>query len=93
MIFKKKEECKLEKEIGSILEYLEGQSPESDEYAKAMDNLDKLVKLKAVAKPKVGKEVIITVAGNLIGIVAILGFEKANILTSKALSMIIKPKF
>jgi hypothetical protein len=49
--------------------------------------------LKAANKPNtVSADTIVTVAGSLAGILAVLSYEHVNVVTSKAMSFIIKPK-
>jgi hypothetical protein len=44
-------------------------------------------------KPRgVSKDVLAPVVGNLVGIMAILSHERMNVITTKAMSLIIKPK-
>ena len=69
----------------------------SEEYTAAVANLKVLVECRAIEdqieKPwRPSADVVATVAGNIFGIIAILGFEKANVITSKGLALVIKPK-
>lgn len=67
--------------------------PTSNEYATIVDQLDKLYKMRITTKPQpVPLEALIAVGGNLIGIVSIIGFERANVLTSKALGFVLKSR-
>lgn len=99
-MFKKHQRDKrteLEKEIDTIIKSLRDMDEETDEYKETVSILDKLVglddkikKSKKDNKNKVSKDTIAVVVGNLAGILLILNFEKANVITSKALSFIIK---
>lgn len=63
----------------------------SDQYAARMDEINKLYKLKEqTASKPVSKDTLILVAGNLIGIFAILYHEQAHVITTKALGFVIK---
>ncbi len=65
--------------------------PHSDEYSKMLDQLTKLYKLKEVDLPKqISPDTVLLVAGNLVGIVLILGYERANVLTSRAVNFVMK---
>jgi len=85
----------LEAAITKALIELQKHEPYSTEYIKALEQIEKLYKLRA-PKPELQKPVsidaILAVAGNLAGIVLILGYERAHVLTSKALGQIIKPR-
>lgn len=65
--------------------------PDTDEYPKMVEQLTKLHKLKESETPKrLSPDVVATVAGNLAGILLILQYERANVITSKALSFVLK---
>lgn len=80
----------LEKVIDDVLSKLENLEPTSDEFAKIVDQLDKLYKMLPKKEPSVKPEALIAVAGNLAGILAILNFERAGVITSKALGFVMK---
>jgi excinuclease UvrABC nuclease subunit len=62
---------------------------DQEEYAKMLDQLTKLYKLKETeSRERVSKDTLVLVTANLIGIVLILGYEKANVITTKALSFV-----
>lgn len=83
----------LEKEIDSILARMSGELPDTDDYAKMADQLVKLYKLKEVdSKRKLSPDALAAVAGNLIGILVIIGYEHKNVITSKALSFVMKSR-
>lgn len=72
-------------------------SPDSEEFALMVTNMDTLYKLKEVdAKIKSAKHEKIslwaTVAANILGIGMIVGHERASVVTSKALSFVMKLK-
>ncbi|QED11538.1 membrane protein [Arthrobacter phage Qui] len=85
----------LEEAITKALLELKDHQPYSTEYIKALEQIEKLYKLRA-PKPELQKPVsldtVLTVAGNIAGIVIILGYERAHVITSKAFSLIIKPR-
>ena len=83
----------LENIIDSVLTELNSVNADSDEFAKMVDQLEKLYKIKDTQKPdRVKMDTLLPVVGNLFGIVAILGFERAHVVTSKALSFVLKTK-
>lgn len=85
----------LEEAITKALQELQNHQPYTTEYIKALEQIEKLYKLRA-PKPELQKPVsldtVLTVAGNLAGIVIVLGYERAHVLTSKAFGLIIKPR-
>lgn len=82
----------LQTAIDKVLVELDTKTPGTDEYATLVEQLDKLMKIKVTEKPvdKLSKDTLTTVLGSLAGIVAIIGFERANIITSKALGFVLK---
>ena len=83
------EKTKLESAIDDLLDQMSNFSGDDSEYAKMADQLEKLYKLKAIDKPdRVDANTLAVVAGNLAGIILIVGYERANVVTSKALSFI-----
>jgi FixJ family two-component response regulator len=86
------EKSGLEQAIDKALNEMKTFSAEEDEYAKIVEQLDKLYALKELEKPeRVSKDTLATIAANLIGIVLIVGYERTNIVTSKALNFLKVP--
>lgn len=67
---------------------------ETDEdYAKILSLLERLEKLKKeVYEPKLDPNKTLAVAANLAGIIAVLNYEQAHVIGSKALSLVMKVK-
>jgi len=65
---------------------------DSDEYTKMVNNLEVLMKARSYDKDqtKVSKDTLWTVGGSIVGIVVLVGYEHAHIITSKALGFIVK---
>jgi hypothetical protein len=84
----------LDTAIDNLISEMQGYDAHSEEYQKMASNLRTLMEAKAMEpKPdKVSANTMAVIAGNLIGIVLILGFEKSNVLTSKSLNFVIRPK-
>lgn len=81
----------LEKTIDELIVAMTKVDKNTPEYTKMVDNLDTLYKLKALDKPeRVSRDTLAIVAGNFAGVLLIVGFERANVLTSKALSTLLK---
>lgn len=82
----------LDEQIDAVLEDMKQYGPTSPEYPELMKHLDKLYELKTKDKSKpVSKDTVIMVAGNLLGILLILGYERTNVMSTKAFTQIIRP--
>lgn len=86
-----KKQTNLEKEIDNVLEKMATTDKNSDEYNKMARNLELLFNAKSKEKDRrISNDTIAIVAANILGIVLILGYEKANVITSKALGFVIR---
>lgn len=92
--FWKNDTAPIDEEIARAIEHLSELDPESEEYAKAISDLDTLSRIKERVSPtdKLRKETIVSATANILGIGMILGYEKFNVLSSKALGFVIRPK-
>ena len=87
------EKSGLEEVIDAVQDRLLKEDPPSDEFAKTVDQLDKLYKIKTSSREdRVSKDVLLTVVANLAGIGMILGYERANVVASKALGFVLKSR-
>lgn len=97
-MFLKREPAKYERMLESELERSirrMGMTTEIDsqEYIKLLTATERLQKMLNHNQPSpVSREVMLTVAGNLVGILFILKHEWAHPITSKALSFVIRPR-
>lgn len=83
----------LQKEIDRVLTLMSEAHPTSTEYADLTASLDSLYKLKeSASKNRVSKDTMAVVAGNLAGILMIVGHEKAHVVTSKAIGFVMKAR-
>lgn len=81
----------LEKNINDLHRELDAMMGDSEEYAKTVDQLTKLYAIKEQDAPKrIPREAWVALAGNLGGILVIVGHERANVVTSKALGFVSK---
>jgi len=89
------EPTRLDKAIDRILEKMEDEEPDSTEYTYLVKTLTLLYEIRPEIKPnpRISPDTVLTIAGNLAGIILILSFEKAHVVTSKALGFVIKSKF
>lgn len=83
----------LDNAIDEALAQLSTVTVDSDEYSDMLTQITRLHKLKEQpASKRVSPDTLVLVAGNLAGIVLILGYERAHVVTSKALSFVLKAK-
>jgi hypothetical protein len=85
----------IDEAIDRVLETMKETEPDSDEYGFLIARLDKLHSIKIAEKVnqnRVSADAVVTIAANLFGIILILGFERAHVVTSKALGFVMKPK-
>lgn len=90
-VFTKKpgEPTELDPVIGRLLELMANEDPNTEEYSKMTDQLIKLYKLKAETAPKrVSADTWALIVANLAGIILIIGHERANVITTKALAFV-----
>lgn len=78
----------------SAIEALKDHQPDSDEYGVILSRVETLHDMNRTAKSdsQVSPETKATIAANLIGIAMILNFERANIVTSKAVGFILRAR-
>lgn len=90
-IRKPKPPSALDNAIDRVHLELRTHDPVSDEYAQAVNQLEKLHKMKvAETRAPVSKDVLVTAGANLAGIGIIIGYEHAHVVVSKALSFVLK---
>jgi len=90
-LFKKDKRTNLEREIDSVLAIMSVWTPKSKEYTTMVENLEKLYKMKTESRvQKIKPDTIALLAGNLLGIVLILTYERTNVITTKALNFVTK---
>lgn len=83
----------LQKEIDRTLVQLKSHSPTTEEYGTIVDRLVKLYQMNEKDQPSsVSPDTMILVAANLLGIALIIRHEHANVITSKALGFVQKPR-
>ena len=67
---------------------------DDEELARRVDQLSKLCKMQETRSPawRVSPDTLALIAANLLGIVIVVAYEHAHVVTSKAFSSVIKPK-
>lgn len=89
---KSKADMLLEGEIESVLRHLSVTAVDTPEYSKTVEHLTDLYALKGKTPDRVQKDTMALIAGNLMGILMILKHERMDIITSKALSFVIRTR-
>lgn len=85
------EDAALEQVIALALKNLDQYSIDSKEYSDAVASIAKLYALKTPPVPsRISPDTLAIVLGNLAGILVIVGAERSTILTSKAISFVMK---
>lgn len=93
MFTKTETESMLDAEIQSALLELEGKDKNSEDYGTILERISKLHKLKAEERPKqLSPDTVLVVAANILGIVMLTRYERENVISSKALNFILKPR-
>lgn len=83
----------LESELDRTLRNLRAEMPNTEEYAKTLSLVERLNQMVDKEKPSsVSKDTLLTVGANLLGIILILKHEHANVITTKALGFIMRPR-
>ena len=87
------EKSLLDLAIEDVFREMAVMNADSVEYAKMVKQLEKLYKMRKADKPEsVSRDTMAIIIGNLIGIVIIVGYERTNIVTSRALNFITKAR-
>lgn len=83
----------LDEAINRVLSRMQYLEPDSEEYGTLVQRLDKLYSMKnSSSNNRISADAMITVGANLLGIILILGYERAHVVTSKALGFVVKSK-
>lgn len=93
MSFLKPEPTALDEAIAEVFSNMQGFTADAPEYKAMVKQLEKLYKIRSHDKTNRVKFVdVLPVIGNLAGIVAILGYERTHIITSKAIAFVMKTR-
>ena len=88
---KNPENTVLEDTIRSLYIHMQEVEVDTKEYLRMVDQMIKLNQLSDNRNPKpVSNDTLVLVAGNLLGIVLILSYENARVITSRAIGFVLK---
>jgi len=83
----------VDNQIKAILDEMELVGVNSDRYPVLMTYLERLDELKTKQRrTPISRDTIVTVAGNLLGILLIVAYEQKHVMTSKGFNQLMKPK-
>ena len=82
----------LDKAIEDLLYQMSTYDGFTNEFVVMADQLTKLYAIKEKKKDRVSLDTMVTVGGNLASILLIVNYEQANVLTSKALGLLLRTK-
>lgn len=89
----KTEPTSLELEIDAFLLEMKDVPKDSEKYSAMADQFIKLYKLKEVdnnSKKTVSADALVNLAGSLLGILAVINYERIHVVTTKALGFVSK---
>ena len=90
---RKAQPTELEKVYDEAVLKLNDHVPTSDEYDKILDRVTRLHKVKQEeSAPSVSRDTLALIAANLVGIGLIITHEHTNVIATKAMSLVLKPK-
>lgn len=73
-----------------LIEELMIHDPDSREFNNAMAHLERIKSLQETETRRISPDTMAIVAGNLLGILIMVGYERAHVMTSKSLSMLLR---
>jgi hypothetical protein len=82
----------LDFQIDKAIRALNGYEIGSEEYVKILDTLSTLYKMKEENTSSVSKDTLAVIGANLLGILLIIQHENVNVITSKAMNLVMKPR-
>lgn len=91
-MFRSQTQSLLDQELNSVLRELKHHGVDSEEYAKILDSAVTLHKMREVEKSSyVSKDTLAVIAANLLGIFMVIKHENVNVITSRAMNLLMKP--
>jgi hypothetical protein len=83
----------LDEPIERVLTDMNTYGPDSEEYPKLVDHLERLTRMKAEeSRQRVSPDTMAIVLGNLLGILVIVAYEQKHVMVSKGLGFVLRTK-
>jgi|JI9StandDraft_1071089.scaffolds.fasta_scaffold441265_2 methylthioribose-1-phosphate isomerase len=82
----------LDKALDSAYTMLHNTEEDTELYAQILDQIVKLNKMKNENSSSVSKDTLALIGANLAGILLIITHEHTNVIATKAMSLVVKPK-
>lgn len=89
----KRKRSELDEAIDLVLASMKEFGPENEEFAQFVKYLDGLMKIKAQEekrRSRIDPNTVLIVAGNILGILAIVAYEQKHVMASRALTFVNK---
>ena len=88
-----KKETQVDFAVNKAFRTLNSHEPESPEYAKILDQIVKLHKMQMEETSKfVSKDTLALIGANLAGLLMVIKHENVNVITSRAMGLLLKPR-
>lgn len=79
--------------IDRIIRQMDTVMPDSEEYSKLLTNLERLMNLRSEEpRNRISADTLAIVCGNLIGILIIVSHERAHVVASRGLQLLLRTK-
>jgi ABC-type enterochelin transport system permease subunit len=92
-LFERSQTSNLEDEMNAVLENMSKIGVNSQEYSQMVGYLEKLSEVRVRSRaPRISRDTIALIAGNLAGLIMILIYEQKHVLTTKVLNRTIQPR-
>jgi hypothetical protein len=83
----------LDDQIAAVLKSMTTAGPDSEEYPKLLEHLERLHQIKTKSRrDPVSLDTVVSTAGTLLGILAIVAYEQKHVMVSKGFGWIPRPK-
>lgn len=89
--FKSGATAQLDALIDDVMLRMANEDEVSDEYLKLTARLKSLTELRANTRPRISRDTLALCLTNLAGIIIIVGYEHAHVMTSKAMTQLRQP--
>lgn len=85
----KEEKFTLDREIERVLKEMSSMTPGTEQYKAKLEVVNRLCEARGIKSPRaLSTDMIVSVVGNLLGILLVMNFEKTGVITTKAFSFI-----